>query len=114
MEAAMPTSRTILISWALGWGLATVVPAQSQGILPALEQQVRARTTQIEAKLVAWRRDIHQNPELGEQETRTAGLVAAHLAKLGLDVRTGVGRTGVAVLNGAKPGPVVALRADMD
>jgi amidohydrolase len=115
MEAAMPTSRTILISWALGWGLAAVVPAQSQAILPAIEQEVRARTTQIEAKLIAWRRDIHQNPELGEQETRTAGLVAAHLTKLGLDVRTGVGRTGVvAVLNGTKPGPVVALRADMD
>ncbi len=111
----MPSSRTILVSWALGWGLATVVAAQSQATLHALEQEVRARTTQIEAKLIAWRRDIHQNPELGEQETRTAGLVAAHLTKLGLDVRTDVGRTGVvAVLKGAKPGPVVALRADMD
>src|SRR5215212_6944597 len=111
----MASSRTALVSWALGWGLTAVLPAQSQGILPALEQQVRARTTQIEAKLIAWRRDIHQNPELGEQETRTAGLVAEHLSKLGLEVKTGVAHTGVvAVLKGAKPGPVVALRADMD
>jgi amidohydrolase len=88
-------------------------PTQAQ--VPDLEQQVRSRASQIEDKLIAWRRDIHQNPELGEQETRTANLVAEHLSKLGLDVKTGVARTGVvAVLKGAKPGPVVALRADMD
>src|SRR5215470_5244577 len=80
-----------------------------------LEQDIRQRAAQIEAQLIAWRRDIHQNPELGEQETRTAGLVAAHLSRLGLEVKTGVGRTGVvAILKGGKPGPVVALRADMD
>jgi amidohydrolase len=88
-------------------------PTQAQ--VPDLEQQVRSRASQIEDKLIAWRRDIHQNPELGEQETRTANLVAEHLSKLGLDVKIGVARTGVvAVLKGAKPGPVVALRADMD
>ena len=66
-------------------------------------------------KVVAWRRDIHEHPELGNRETRTAGLVAAHLRSLGLEVRTGLARTGVvAVLKGGKPGPVVALRADMD
>jgi amidohydrolase len=86
-------------------------PAQSND----LEQEIRRRATQIEDKLIAWRRDIHEHPELGEQETRTAGLVAEHLRKLGLEVRTGVARTGViAVLRGGKPGPVVALRADMD
>ena len=80
-----------------------------------LEQDIRQRAAQIESKLIAWRRDIHENPELGEQETRTAGLVADHLRKLGLEVKTGVARTGVvAVLKGGKPGPVVALRADMD
>ena len=111
----MATSRTVLVSWALGCCLALTLPAQSQAILTDLEQEVRARTTQLEAKLIAWRRDIHQHPELGDQETRTASLVADHLTKLGLEVRTGVGRTGVvAVLNGAKPGRVVALRADMD
>jgi amidohydrolase len=80
-----------------------------------LEQEIRHRAAAIESKLIAWRRDIHEHPELGEQETRTAALVAAHLTKLGLEVRTGVGQTGVvAVLKGGKAGPVVALRADMD
>ena len=70
---------------------------------------------QAQPTLVQWRRDIHQHPELGEQETRTAKLVADHLLALGLTVRTGVGKTGVvAVLKGAKPGPRIALRADMD
>ncbi|MEJ0078836.1 MAG: amidohydrolase [Alphaproteobacteria bacterium] len=80
-----------------------------------LEREIHERAAQIEDKLIAWRRDIHEHPELGEQEIRTAGLVAGHLRKLGLDVRTGVANTGVvALLNGGKPGPVVALRADMD
>lgn len=66
-------------------------------------------------KVVEWRRDLHQHPELGNQETRTAGLVAAHLKTLGLAPRTGIAHTGVtAVLKGGKPGPRVALRADMD
>ncbi|HEV2846064.1 MAG TPA: amidohydrolase, partial [Thermoanaerobaculia bacterium] len=69
----------------------------------------------VEPKVIAWRRDIHENPELSNRETRTAALVAEHLRKLGLEVRTGVARTGVVgVLKGGKPGPVVALRADMD
>ena len=90
-------------------------PAPAQSIVPDLEQEIRQRATQIEDKLIAWRRDIHEHPELGEQETRTADLVADHLRKLGLEVKTGVARTGViAVLRGGKPGPVVALRADMD
>jgi amidohydrolase len=69
-------------------------------------------------KLVAWRRDLHEHPELGNRETRTAGIVAAHLRALGIEVRTGVAHTGVVgVLRGgrAKEGsPVVALRSDMD
>jgi amidohydrolase len=92
-------------------------PASShaQSGAPALEQEIRQRAAEIENKLIAWRRDIHENPELGEQETRTAGLVADHLKKLGLEVKTGVAKTGVvAILKGGKPGPVVALRADMD
>jgi len=94
--------------------LAALSSARAQSI-PELEQEIRQRAAQIEAQLIAWRRDIHQNPELGEQETRTAGLVAAHLTRLGLDVKTGVAHTGVvALLKGGRPGPVVALRADMD
>jgi amidohydrolase len=70
----------------------------------------------LEPQLLAWRRDLHQHPELGNREFRTAGIVAEHLRKLGLDeVRTGVAHTGVVgLLKGALPGPVVALRADMD
>ncbi len=72
--------------------------------------------TQIEPTLLAWRRDLHQHPELGNREFRTAGIVAEHLKQLGFDeVRTGVAHTGVVgLLKGALPGPVVALRADMD
>ena len=70
----------------------------------------------VDAKVQAWRRDIHQHPELGNREVRTSKLVADHLRALGFeDVRTGIATTGVtAVLRGGKPGPRIALRADMD
>lgn len=69
----------------------------------------------IEQKVIAWRHDIHQNPELGNREFRTAELVARHLQSLGMEVKTKVGVTGVVgILKGDKPGPVIALRADMD
>ncbi len=78
-------------------------------------QDIDRLAKEVEAKVIAWRRDIHQNPELGNREVRTGKLVAEHLQKLGLEVKTGVAKTGVvAVLKGGKPGPVVALRADMD
>ena len=65
--------------------------------------------------VVKWRRDFHAHPELGNRETRTAGIVAAELRRLGMEVRTGVAHTGVVgVLRGGRPGGVVALRADMD
>lgn len=69
----------------------------------------------LEQKVVAWRRDFHQHPELGNREFQTAAKIAAHLQSLGMEVKTGVGKTGVVgLLKGGKPGPVVALRADMD
>lgn len=69
----------------------------------------------VESKVIAWRRDLHQHPELGNRETRTAEIIAKHLRSLGLEVTTGVGKTGVVgILKGGQPGPVVALRADMD
>jgi len=69
----------------------------------------------IEPKVVNWRRDIHQHPELSNRETRTARLVADHLRKLGIPVETGIARTGVVgLLDTGKPGPTIALRADMD
>jgi amidohydrolase len=80
-----------------------------------LDAEVDRRAAQIVSKVVAWRRDIHEHPELSNRETRTADLVAQHLRALGLEVRTGVAHTGVVgVLRGGRPGPVVALRADMD
>lgn len=68
-----------------------------------------------ENKCVAWRRDFHEHPELGNREFRTAGIIAAHLRQLGLEVKEGVGKTGVVgILKGAKPGPCIGLRADID
>ncbi|MGH7529170.1 MAG: amidohydrolase [Gemmatimonadales bacterium] len=82
---------------------------------PRLDAEIDRRAAQVMDKVIAWRRDIHQHPELSNRETRTAALVAAHLRQLGLEVRTGVAHTGViGVLRGSRAGPVVALRADMD
>jgi len=89
------------------------VPAVAQNT--ALNARIAKLAAQEESKVIAWRRDIHEHPELGNQETRTAGIVADYLKKLGLEVQPGVARTGVVgILRGGKPGPVVALRADMD
>ena len=72
-------------------------------------------TTAIEPGLVAVRRDLHAHPELAFEEVRTAGVVAAELSRLGIPHRTGVGRTGVVgPLEGARPGPTLVIRADMD
>lgn len=69
----------------------------------------------VEKKVIEWRRDIHQHPELSNRETRTAAVVAKHLKSLGMQVETDIGHTGVVgFLKGAKPGPTVMLRADMD
>jgi len=81
----------------------------------ALHARIGALAAAGQAQVVAWRRDLHQHPELGNEETRTAALIAAQLKRLGIDVKTGVARTGVVgLLKGGRPGPVVALRADMD
>ncbi len=76
---------------------------------------LRSEAEGLAAMLTAWRRDLHQHPELGFAVTRTAGLVARVLTELGCEVRTGVGRSGVVgLLHGSQPGPTVMLRADMD
>ncbi|MCY4510662.1 MAG: amidohydrolase, partial [Acidobacteria bacterium] len=81
----------------------------------ALRQAAEERARAVEPRVVTWRRDIHQHPELSNREFRTAALVADHLRSLGMEVRTEVAHTGVvATLRGGRPGPVVALRADMD
>jgi amidohydrolase len=77
--------------------------------------EIDRSTATVLPRVVAWRRDFHQHPELGNREVRTSGIVAEHLRGLGLEVRTGVAKTGVVgVLRGGRPGPTVALRADMD
>lgn len=92
-----------------------LLPVLAQAQTVSLHEQAIAAAEQTVDKAIAWRQDLHQHPELGNQETRTAALVAAHLKSLGLEVQTNVGTTGVvAVLKGGKPGPMVALRADMD
>lgn len=78
-------------------------------------RRIRDAAEALQPALVAIRRDIHAHPELAFEETRTAGIVAAELARLGIPHRTGVGRTGVlGVVEGARPGPTLAIRADMD
>jgi amidohydrolase len=88
---------------------------QAQTSLDAQHSEIDRKATELAPRVVQWRRDIHQHPELSFQETRTAALVAQHLKALGLEVQTGVGGNGViGILRGGQPGPVVALRADMD
>jgi len=97
---------------AAAMGLPVMGTAQPGSPLGAEADRLSAA---VMPKVVDWRRDFHQNPELGNQEVRTAGIVADHLRRLGYEVRTGVAHTGVvAVLRGGKPGKVVAIRADMD
>lgn len=96
--------------------LAFILPAASTGYArqnqaPLIEQKASA----ILPRVIEWRRHIHQNPELSNREVKTAEYIAKHLRSLGLEVKTGIAKTGVvAILKGGKPGPVVALRADMD
>jgi amidohydrolase len=89
-------------------------PAQKKGKID-LANKINAAADNIESKCIAWRRDIHQYPELGNNEYRTAKLIADHLRSLGIEVKEKVGKTGVVgILKGAKPGPCIGLRADMD
>ena len=92
--------------------LAVNVGAQTSSKLQAkIDQQAK----DIESKVIEWRRHFHQHPELSNREVKTAALVADHLKKLGIEVQTGIAKTGViGLLKSGKPGPVIALRADMD
>ena len=80
-----------------------------------LSARVNQQAQALEDKIIAWRHDIHQHPELSNREFKTAEKVAEHLRSLGMEVQTEVAHTGVVgLLTGGLPGPVVALRADMD
>ena len=108
-SAALPFVRRIhrLLGIALLLGSATHAQAQDAAALQALQA--------LQPKMIEWRRDMHQHPELGTHEVRTAKLVADQLRALGLEPRTGIASTGVtAILKGGKPGPRIAIRADMD
>jgi len=95
--------------------LALAVVPRLLGGAAAAEEKIDALVKQIEPELIAIRRDLHAHPELGLQEKRTSALVAAYLRKLGLEVRTGFAVTGVlGILKGGRPGPIVAMRGDMD
>jgi amidohydrolase len=107
------TSLAILtLAGALLPAQAPLTPALPAGLI----RDLNARIVAVAPKVVAWRRDLHEHPELSNFEVRTAAVVAAHLKALGLEVRTDVGGSHgvIAVLRGGKPGPSVALRADMD
>jgi amidohydrolase len=99
--------RSILVS--------TLVALVALPLAAQSDADVARATERIAPRMIEIRHDIHQHPELGNHETRTAEIVARQLKALGMEVRTGVAHTGViGVLRGGRPGPVVAVRADMD
>lgn len=86
-------------------------PVCAQDMTAVLE----SKATALQPKLVEWRRHLHQNPELGNREFKTAAYIVEQLKGLDLEIKTGIAKTGVvAILKGGKPGPVIALRADID
>jgi amidohydrolase len=94
--------------------LALAVSAASAQDDP-MKKRIDELSEKVEPKVIEWRRDFHENPELSNREFRTSEKIAGHLKSLGMEVQTGIAHTGVVgVLSGAKPGPVVGLRADMD
>lgn len=102
--------RTILIAVLAALILLRAAPGAAQ-----TASDLDAIAAELEEQVIAWRRDFHQNPELGNREFRTAGIVADHLESLGMEVTTGVAHTGVVgILRGGRPGPTILLRADMD
>ena len=92
-----------------------IISASAAAQNDALKNKVSQSADKIESKVIAWRRDFHEHPELGNNEFRTSAIIAKHLQSLGIEIKTGVAKTGVVgILRGGKPGPVIALRADMD
>lgn len=91
------------------------VCGHTQTEITRLKEKAAIAADKVESKCIAWRRDFHEHPELGNRESRTAKIIAAHLRALGLEVKEGVAKTGVVgLLKGGKPGPCIALRADID
>lgn len=87
----------------------------SISVFPQQDEKINKLSNNVEEKVIKWRRHFHQNPELSNREFKTAEYIAKHLNSLGLEVKTGIAKTGVVgILKGNKPGKVVALRADID
>ncbi|MCX6314129.1 MAG: amidohydrolase [Sphingobacteriales bacterium] len=98
-----------MFTLSLGCLLSLACGAQS------VQSEIEQKASKIQSSLVEWRRHLHQHPELSNREYNTAAYIASYLKQLGLEVSTGIANTGVvAILKGNKPGPVMALRADMD
>jgi amidohydrolase len=124
MTARVTVGSAALCLWALAWGCAGGRPTAAVGELApdrplgdsgGLDAAVDAKAAAIRDELIAIRRTIHANPELGNREFQTAKLIANYLDKLGLEVKVGIAKTGVvATLKGGRPGPLVAARADID
>jgi amidohydrolase len=111
LESACLAAAVIAFAWTLPVTSQTAAQKAGSGLAQRIDQEAQRVTPQI----VELRHRIHQNPELSNRESQTAELVAAHLRSLGLEPRTGLAKTGVvALLKGGKPGPLIAVRADMD
>lgn len=101
--------KTILSIFVLAFLFSNIVSAQDMSV------SINNSTAKLMPQVVEWRRHLHQYPELSNREFKTAQYVANHLKSLGLEVKTGIAKTGViGILKGAQPGPVIGLRADMD
>ena len=104
-------NQRIVATSSLLWLLVAAGPAGAA----VSDANLQAAATAAMPQVLAWRRDFHQHPELSNREVRTSKIVAEQLRALGLEVRTGIAHTGVVgILRGGKPGPTIALRADMD
>ena len=111
-QTRFPMSKITYTS-ARGALLGVALAATLIRVTPAAE--LDAALDAIDSKVISWRRDFHQNPELSNREARTSKIVADHLRKLGMSVETGIAMHGVVgLLKTGRPGPTIALRADMD
>jgi len=110
---ALPARHRLLLHTALCAMLAAAQAVQAAS--GELADSIGRRAVEVEDQVIAWRRDFHEHPELSNREQRTARVIAGELEAMGMDVETGIAHTGVvALLEGGRPGPLVALRADMD
>src|SRR5689334_13288167 len=96
-------------------GLSVITFALHAQMSPKIQSKLDQQANAIESRVIEWRRYFHEHPELSNREVNTAAKVAEHLKSLGIEIQTGVAKTGVVgLLKTGKPGPVIALRADMD